>query len=58
MARDNKIDRRLVCNYDKQDKMFYCLVQKWDGTTYKTFNTFETERAEMNGLKEQYKEKV
>ena len=30
MARDKKINRRLVCNWDESDKMFYCIVQKWD----------------------------
>ena len=57
MARDKKIDRRLVGNYDKQDKQFYFLVQKWNGETYETVSTFEAERCEVNGLKDQYKDR-
>ena len=56
MARDKKIDRRLVGNYDKQDKQFYFLIQKWNGETYETIKTFEAERCEVNGLKDQYKD--
>ena len=55
--RNGKIDRRLVGNYDKQDKQFYFLVQKWNGETYETVSTFEAERCEVNGLKDQYKDR-
>ena len=27
--KNSEIDRRLVGNYDKQDKQFYFLIQKW-----------------------------
>ena len=57
MARDKKIDRRVVGNYDKQDKQFYFLIQKWNGETYETVFTFEAERCEVNGLKDQYKDR-
>ena len=56
MARDKSIDRRIVCNYDKQDKMFYCIVQKWNGDTYENQSYFETEKTEINGLKDYYKD--
>jgi len=49
MARDKSIDRRLVCNWDKADNMFYCIVQKWNGNTYENQSYFETEQAEING---------
>ena len=48
MARDPKIKRRLVCNWDKADKMFYCIVQKWDDEVdrYKNSSYFEVEKIE------------
>jgi hypothetical protein len=50
MARDPKIDRRLVCNWDEADKMFYCVIQKWDDKleTYKDSSFFEVEKTEIN----------
>ena len=50
MARDPKIKRRLVCNWDKADKMFYCIVQKWDDEIgrYKDSSYFEVEKTEIN----------
>ena len=50
MARDPKINRRLVCNWDKADKMFYCIVQKWDEKLERMINTsyFEVEKTEVN----------
>ena len=50
MARDPKVDRRLVCNWDKADKMFYCIIQKWDDEleTYKDSSFFEVEKTEIN----------
>ena len=54
--RNSKIDRRLVGNYDKQDKQFYFIIQKWNGDRYENISTFETERCEVNGLKEQYQD--
>ena len=54
--KNSKIDRRLVGNYDKQDKQFYFIIQKWNGKTYENVSTFETKRCEVNGLKEQYKD--
>jgi helix-turn-helix protein len=56
MSRNKKIDRRLVGNYDKQDKQFYFIIQKWniEKEIYENVSTFETERCEVNGLKEQY----
>ena len=51
MARDLKVDRRLVCNWDKADKMFYCIIQKWDDEleSYKDSSFFEVEKTEING---------
>ena len=56
--RNSKIDRRLVGNYDKQDKQFYFIIQKWNGDRYENVSTFETERCEVNGIKEQYQNEV
>ena len=53
---NSKLDRRLVGNYDKQDKQFYFIVQKWNGDRYENISTFEAERCEVNGLKEQYQD--
>ena len=51
MARDAKTDRRLVCNWDKADKMFYCIVQKWDAEAERYIDAlyFEAEKPEING---------
>ena len=51
MARDAKTDRRLVCNWDKADKMFYCIVQKWDAEAERYIDAlyFEAEKTEING---------
>ena len=50
MARDKKINRRLVCNWDESDKMFYCIVQKWDNALgrYTDSSYFEVETTEVN----------
>ena len=50
MARDKKINRRLVCNWDESDKMFYCIVQKWDDALgrYTDSSYFEVETTEVN----------
>ena len=50
MARDKKIDRRLVCNWDETDKMFYCIVQKWVDALgrYTDSSYFEVEKTEVN----------
>ena len=50
MARDPKIDRRLVCNWDKADKMFYCIRQVWHEKEQRYVNSsfFEVEKAEIN----------
>ena len=51
MSKDKNINRRLVCNWDKADKMFYCIIQKWDNEleTYKDLSYFEVETTEING---------
>ena len=56
MSRDKNIDRRLVGNWDKQDKMFYFIVQKYDEKKGMYVNTsfFETEKVEINGINKQY----
>ena len=50
MSKDKNINRRLVCNWDKADKMFYCIIQKWDNEleTYKDLSYFEVETTEIN----------
>ncbi len=50
MARDPKIDRRLVCNWDEADKMFYCITQKYDEALGRYVDTsyFEVEKTEIN----------
>tara|TARA_Y100001963_G_C6645292_1_gene382985 strand:- start:535 stop:729 length:195 start_codon:yes stop_codon:yes gene_type:complete len=50
MARDPKIKRRLVCNWDEVDKMFYCIVQQWDNALdrYIDASYFEVEKTEIN----------
>ena len=50
MSRDPKVDRRLVCNWDEPDKMFYCIVQKWDDKVgrYMDSSHFEVEKTEVN----------
>ena len=50
MARDLKIKRRLVCNWDEVDKMFYCIVQQWDDALdrYIDASYFEVEKTEIN----------
>ena len=50
MSRDKKIDRRLVCNWDESDKMFYCVIQKWDNVLgrYWDLSYFEVETTEVN----------
>ena len=54
MIRRREHNRRLVGFYDKQDRLFYFRVQVWDGKTYQDKSHFETERAEVNGLKDQH----
>ena len=56
MSRDKNIDRRLVGNWDKQDKMFYFIVQKYDEKKgmYVNISSFETEKVEINGINKQY----
>ena len=56
MARDKNIDRRLVGNWDKADKMFYFIVQKYDEEKgmYVNTSSFETEKVEINGINKQY----
>ena len=51
MARDAKTDRRLECNRDYADKMFYCIVQKWDAEAERYIDAlyFEAEKTEING---------
>ena len=50
MSRDKKIDRRLVCNWDESDKMFYCVIQKWDNALGRYWDSsyFEVETTEVN----------
>ncbi len=56
MSRDKNINRRLVGNWDKQDKMFYFIVQKYDEEKgmYVNTSSFETEKVEINGINKQY----
>ena len=56
MSRDKNIDRRLVGNWDKQDKMFHFIVQKYDEEKgmYVNTSSFETEKVEINGINKQY----
>jgi len=56
MSRDKNIDRRLVGNWDKLDKMFYFIVQKYDEEKgmYVNTSSFETEIVEINGINIQY----
>ena len=51
MARDASIDRRLICNWDKADKMFYCIRQVWHEKEQRYVNSgfFEVEKTEING---------
>lgn len=50
MARDPKIDRRLVCNWDETDKMFYCIKQVWHEKEERYVNSsfLEVEKIEVN----------
>jgi len=50
MARDQKIDRRLVCNWDERDKMFYCIKQVWSKKEERYVNSsfLEVEKIEVN----------
>ena len=50
MARDPKIDRRLVCNWDETDKMFYCIKQIWHEKKERYVNSsfLEVEKLEVN----------
>jgi len=44
-----KLKRRLVCNWDEADKMFYCIRQVWDEKEkrYVHSSSFEIEKIEM-----------
>ena len=50
MARDPKIDRRLVCNWDEKDNMFYCIKQVWHKKEERYVNSsfLEVEKIEVN----------
>jgi phage antirepressor YoqD-like protein len=41
----------LVCNWDKADKMFYCIRQVWHEKEQRYVNSgfFEVEKTEING---------
>ena len=46
---NNKIKRRLVGNWDEQDKMYYFILQKWNfkTETYENISTFVAEKCEI-----------
>lgn len=49
MSRDPKLKRRLVCNWDEADKVFYCIRQVWDEKEkrYVHSSFFESEKIEL-----------
>ena len=56
MARDPEINRRLVCNWDEKDNMFYCIKQVWHKKEERYVNSsfLEVEKIEVNKEQNQF----